>query len=178
MINVISISILMSIDLFIISMMLNIKSIYIPFKSYVTTILTSTVILTISITFSNIFTNIINNNTCSIISGILFILMGIYQVYDNNNNKKIDLNNSKTIETKEAFIMGLSASIDSIVIGISIGLSNYNIFYCIIISTLCNIIALTLGKITKFINNSYLLELFCSFLFILIGIIKIINHSN
>ena len=173
MIYIIITSILMSVDLFMLSLLLKFKSVYIPIKSIVITIFTSSLILFLSIYFS---ANLkVNNNTCSIISGSLFIFIGIYKLF--KKNKNLDLDNSKILDNKEAFALGILVSIDSIIIGISFGLSNYNVFLCIFISTLCNTIALLLPKKIKKLNPIYF-EPICACLFIIIGILKIINHSS
>ncbi|MBQ9181349.1 MAG: manganese efflux pump [Bacilli bacterium] len=169
MINVTFISILMSMDLFAISMLLSIKNIFIPIKSYLIIIFFSGITLFVSMLFSYFLKNILSNNTNEIISGLLFIIVGIFSIC---NNIKIDPNNSKIIESKEAIIMGIFASIDSIAIGINFGIMKYNIVFCVLISSICNFIAIILGQLFKIYKYSFF-ENMISVIFIIIGIFKI-----
>lgn len=168
MLSIVITSLLMSVDLFLILMLINNKCIYIPFKSYLVLLIISTAILGLSIKCSSLFKNIINDQTCLIISGILFIAIGILQLLSKEENYE----KTKSISSKDSCIIGISASIDSIAIGISMGILNYNIYFCILSSLVCNILAIFLSK-TFYFKNKKIIEFITAYSFIIIGLFKI-----
>lgn len=63
------------------------------------------------------------------IGSVLLILLGIYIIYkvhSSNDDTNFDLDNSNSIDTKEAIILALTVSIDASCVGLSCGMMGFN----------------------------------------------------
>lgn len=187
--------IIFSIDTLLVCSTYAIRKIKIPLKSILIISFICSISLFISLNISKCLNHIINKNISNIITFIILIMLGLYNIYGDkikyklskkNKNKlidifidetKADLNNSKNLDYKEAIILSVILSFDSLLGGISIGFIKYNIFFVLSLSFLINIIFIILGnilgsKIDKYINfnTSYI----SGIILIMLGILKLL----
>ncbi len=135
-------------DSFAASVGLGSAGIKIPVKSALIISITGTLFLTLSVCFADIIETIIPNEICKMLSFILLIALGLFNLFRNvfktaldkkknkNNNNPVniyfnetaaDADNSKIISVKEALVLSVALSADSLVTGISAGFTGYNI---------------------------------------------------
>mgnify|MGYP002715554322 CR=1 FL=1 len=135
-------------DSFAASVGLGSAGIKIPIKSALIISISGTLFLTFSVCFADIIEMIIPNEVCKNMSFILLITLGLFNLLQNvikkfvnkrnnqNNNNPVniyfnetaaDADNSKTISVKEALMLSVALSADSLITGISAGFTGYNI---------------------------------------------------
>lgn len=174
MIKILLMCILLNIDLFIVSLSLGIQKIKIPLKNSLIVSTTNTFILLMCMLFSHILMCIFNKNFYSKLSSTLFIIIGIIEFFTLNNSSKIDTNKSKIIEYKEAILLGITVSVDSFILSVSLYELNKILF--LITYFIFNFLALISNLLIEKINikPNKLLCLISPLLFIIIGILKLI----
>lgn len=125
----------------------------------------------------NMLSEILDKNIASIISMILFIIIGLWIIFEPyikkhsnkykeiNSNKNIifnilkqpesaDIDNSNDINFKEATLLGIALSINNICGGLSAGMIGLNSLFVGAFSALISFIVLWIGNyITKFFNK-------------------------
>ncbi|MBQ8787623.1 MAG: manganese efflux pump [Oscillospiraceae bacterium] len=119
----------------------------IPFRSSLIISSIGTLFLCISVGFAEIIRLVIPENICGIISSLLLILLGIFNLLQNYFKKVInqkqldksnpaalyfdgtaaDTDNSKSISSREALMLSVALSADSLVTGVSAGLGKMNL---------------------------------------------------
>lgn len=119
----------------------------IPFRSAVIISFTGTLFLSCSVAFAEVIKLAVPENVCGIISFVLLIALGIFNLLQNFFKEAIsrgsmkksnpavmffdgtaaDTDNSKTISAKEAIALSIALSADSLVTGVSAGLGKINL---------------------------------------------------
>lgn len=127
----------------------------------------------------NILKNILSSYICEFIGSIILICMGIFIIIQTNDKElSFDLDNSNDISYKEALLLGIALSLDSLCIGIggsTIGINIYVFSFLVAILqfvflSLGNYFGINLGNF-KYIPQSIWSKI-SGGLLILIGIIK------
>src|SRR5699024_6737549 len=181
------------------------NGIRIPFESIIIIDLVCAFFLSISLFLGNFLGKILPQNITIIISFLILISIGIYYLFESfiknylkkkkNKNKlklklfnisfiieiyidetKADIDNSKTLNSKEALYLALALSLDSVAIGFGSGLININFIYIIFLSLIMDLIAiwsgLLLGRI--FVEKSKLdLSWLAGVILIVLAILKL-----
>lgn len=152
-----------SLDTLLVSITYSIKKINISYTSAFIISLISSISLLISIIIGNFLKNFSTPNISNIIGFIFLLILGIYNIfqekiksrfskYDNKivkiylDETKADLNNSKNLNYKEAILLSIILSIDSLIGGISISFMTHNIIFIILYLLVLNIFFLKLGN--------------------------------
>lgn len=195
----------LSLDAFVASMAYGTNGIRIPFESIIIIDLVCAFFLSISLFLGNFLGKILPQNITIIISFLILISIGIYYLFESfiknylkkkkNKNKlklklfnisfiieiyidetKADIDNSKTLNSKEALYLALALSLDSVAIGFGSGLININFIYIIFLSLIMDLIAiwsgLLLGRI--FVEKSKLdLSWLAGVILIVLAILKL-----
>lgn len=195
----------LSLDAFVASMAYGTNGIRIPFESIIIIDLVCAFFLSISLFLGNFLGEILPQNITIIISFLILISIGIYYLFESfiknylkkkkNKNKlklklfnisfiieiyidetKADIDNSKTLNSKEALYLALALSLDSVAIGFGSGLININFIYIIFLSLIMDLIAiwsgLLLGRI--FVEKSKLdLSWLAGVILIVLAILKL-----
>lgn len=189
-------------DSFIIRVRYGSQKITINFYCNIIIALISCIGTLIAMLFGKVLNTFINPYWTNIIGNSLLILLGIYMLlYSFKSNKNnfvsnecnysgieyyetllnhpeiIDINKSKTIEFKEAIILGGILCINNIALGISASIAGLNIFITSLLSMIFSIIFIKLGCYigNKIIPDklSYFSEIISSFIIILLGILEL-----
>lgn len=127
-------------DCFLIGLILGINKTTFSLKNKLTVFLTSFLILLITYNLYKIFNNsFLNYKTGS----ILFLLLGIKSFFE-NSKKNFDKNNDHKISFKEAIILSLSISLDSVISSFTLA-SKYNYYLSIITYSSFSILFISLG---------------------------------
>ena len=142
-------------DAFATSLTYGISKIKISLVSAIIISLTGAIFLAVALFFSGIVRQLVSIEICSIFSVVLLFLIGITSLFQNTiksylkahkgkanvsfslfsisfaidiflDEKAADADNSKTISPKEALMLAIALSVDSIAMGFSAGLSNGN----------------------------------------------------
>ncbi len=179
-----------SIDSLLVSSTYSNNNILVPIKSIITLCLTNIFILTIMYNIYCLFDFKSHELIANIISFILLVILGLYNIFndyiksiikkDNNitnifkNNLKADIDNSKYLSIKESIYLGIILSIDTIIGGFGILLQKINIFNICLISFIINFIFLNLGKYIKNVNTRINTDIFIGISIIIIAVIKFI----
>ena len=180
MINSIILALSVSIDSFGIGITYGIKNAKIRFLSKCLLIVMSVFFTSLSFFIGDFISNILSNTLTNIISSSILILLGIVIIID---PIPFDFDNSHGIDIKEAFILGLALSLDSICVGISLSIGGiYSLSFPIFVAGF-QLIFLSIGtflgkKITSSfkIPESYL-KIISGMLLIIFGIIKILKYA-
>ena len=165
----------LSLDAFVASIAYGANKIKMPFKSMIIIDIICTSLLAISIFLGTLVkktlpesTTIIISFTILILLGIFYLLEGVIKRYIKNNlilDKKIkfklfniwfiisvymdeikaDLDNSKTLSSKEALYLAIALSLDSLAIGFGSSLGSINCISIIFLSLIINMIAIWSG---------------------------------
>ncbi len=165
----------LSLDAFVASIAYGTNKIKMPFKSMIIIDIICTSLLAISIFLGTLVkktlpesTTIIISFTILILLGIFYLLEGVIKRYIKNNlilDKKIkfklfniwfiisvymdeikaDLDNSKTLSSKEALYLAIALSLDSLAIGFGSSLGSINCISIIFLSLIINMIAIWSG---------------------------------
>ncbi len=173
----------LSIDSIGIGITYGIKNTKIPFISKVVLFSISLLFTSISIIIGNCITHFISTCTSKLIGAFILILMGIWiiiQMFINKNNYNFDIDNSNTIDLKEALFLGIALSIDSISVSLGSGIAGmcsfiFPIFissFLMIFLFLGNFIGKKIINIRNFPNN--LCSIISGIILILIGISRLI----
>ena len=174
-----------SIDSIGIGLILGINNVKITNIARTILIVVSIIIVLAAIIIGSIIGNFFNSNITKFIGAIIFIIIGsilILKIFKKKKTKvnKINFNNLKIIDKKEAIYLSIILSIDSLNIGLGIGcIYKFSLVFPVLVSFL-QVIFLTIGnEIGKYIKKdikmpSYLFDLLIGILLIVIGIIKII----
>ena len=164
--------VIFSLDTLFVSISYSIKNIKISLKSTLLISLICLFSLLISLFITNNFKHILNQDIGKIISSIILLILGLYNLFQNKIKKnlksknkiieiyldetKADLDNSKNISYKEALLLSTILSLDSLLGGVSIGFMKYNLFYIIILSFILNVLFILCGIfIGKNLRNVY-----------------------
>lgn len=127
----------------------------------------------------NILKNILSSNICELIGSIILICMGTFIIIQTNDKElSFDFDNSNDINYKEALLLGIALSLDSLCIGIggsTIGINIYVFSFLVAILQYAflsfgNYLGINLGNF-KYIPQSIWSKI-SGVLLILIGIIK------
>lgn len=165
-----------SIDAFAVSVTYGIRKIKIPLVSAMIISLTGTGFLLISLFCAKLFSSFLQESTCKILSIILLMIIGLTDLFQSTiktylrKNKgqanvsfsvfnisfaidifidetKADRDNSKTLSAKEAVLLAIALSIDSLATGFSAGLSLSNIPLQIIFCFIAGIVFCLTGRL-------------------------------
>lgn len=185
--------VIFSLDTLFVSISYSIKNIKISLKSTLLISLICLFSLLISLFITNNFKHILNQDIGKIISSIILLILGLYNLFQNKIKKnlksknkiieiyldetKADLDNSKNISYKEALLLSTILSLDSLLGGVSIGFMKYNLFYIIILSFILNVLFILCGiLIGKNLRNVYNFNTsyISGVILLLIAILKII----
>lgn len=123
--------------------------------------------------------NILSTNVCEFIGSSILICMGIFIIIQTNEKElSFDLDNSNDINYKEALLLGVALSLDSLCIGIGAGTIGINIYVFSILAAILQYVFLSLGNYLgihlvnfKFIPQSVWTKI-SGALLILIGLVK------
>lgn len=176
-ISLIILSILASIDSFSIGLTYGLRNAKINILSRFILIIISIIFSSISIFIGNTLDGLFSSLITSILSGIIFIIIGFLIIYD---PIPFDFDHSKQIDTKESFFLGITLSIDSVCVGIGSSLGNNFAFLFPFLVTFFNLFFLSTGIYfgkkfivnKKFSNN--MLNIISGIFLILIGFSKFI----
>ena len=185
--------VIFSLDTLFVSISYSIKNIKISLKSTLLISLICLFSLLISLFITNNFKHILNQDIGKIISSIILLILGLYNLFQDKIKKnlksknkiieiyldetKADLDDSKNISYKEALLLSTILSLDSLLGGISIGFMKYNLFYIIILSFFLNILLIICGNlIGKKLGNvcNFNISYLSGIILLLISILKII----
>lgn len=178
-----------SIDAFAVSITYGIRKIKIPLISAIIISLTGTGFLLISLFLAKVFSSFLQEGTCTALSVILLMIIGLTDLFQSTiktylrkhkgqanvsfsafnisfgieiflDETKADRDNSKTLSAKEAVMLAVALSIDSLATGFSAGLSVTNIPLQIIFCFIAGIVfCLTGGLIGEKIQAKSRIDL-------------------
>ena len=152
-----------SLDTLLVSIAYSIKKINISYTSAFIISFISSISLLFALIIGNLFKIFLTPNISNIIGFIFLLILGIHNIfqekiknkiskYDNKmveiylDETKADLNNSKNLNYKEAILLSIILSIDSLIGGISISFMNHNIIFIIVYLLALNVCFLKLGN--------------------------------
>lgn len=148
-----------SIDSFGIGITYGLKSTKISKLSKLILFVISIVITSISVIIGNLLKTIFSVTFAKLIGSLILIFMGLFIIIKSNNKEySFDLNNSNDIDYKEALLLGIALSLDSLCIGIcgsTIGINNYLFSFLVAI---LQYLFLSLGNLcgTNIINFKFI----------------------
>lgn len=176
----------LSMDAFVASIAYGTSDIKIPLKSIVIIDIVCAAFLALSMFLGSLLKKVLPSDLTIMISFILLMVLGIYYLFESIikrylENKthskkqvklklfniwliidiyidetKADLDNSKTLNLKEALYLAIALSLDSIAIGFGSGIGNINYIVVIILSLIWDVVAiwggLLLGR--KFVERT------------------------
>ena len=180
-INSIILAISSSIDSLGIGITYGIKNTNISYFGKVILFIISFIVTSLSILFGNIIKNILSEHITNFIGSAILFFLGIFICFQAfKKNVSYDLDNSNSIDFKEAIFLGLALSMDSFCIGIGgsiIGINPY--FFPLLISAFQFIflsIGNFLGKKLYYFSSlpDCVWSLLSGILLILISLIKLI----
>ncbi len=196
------------IDSFVASIAYGTSKIRIPFISKIIINLVCTLTLGCSLLIGSLVKSFLPNNIPIVLGFLLLMALGIYRLFESifksyiakysksdtpltfklfdfqfvlqvyANEIKADFDNSKSLNIKESFYLGLALSLDSLAVGIGSSLCNINYTEVII---LCFVIGLTLISIGAFLGKKFAqkinldLSWLSGALLILLAIIRILK---
>lgn len=170
------------IDSFVASIAYGTSKIRIPFISKIIINLVCTITLACALLIGSIFKSFLPNNLPIVLGFLLLMALGIYRLFESifksyitkrsksdtpltfklfdfqfilqvyADEIKADFDNSKSLNIKESFYLGLALSLDSLAVGIGSSLCNINYVEVII---LCFVIGLALISIGAFIGKKF-----------------------
>lgn len=96
----------------------------------------------------NFLKHLLSHNICEFIGSAILICMGIFIII-NTNDKEIsfDLDNSNDINYKEAILLGIALSLDSLCIGIGGSTIGINIYIFSILVAILQYVFLSIGNL-------------------------------
>lgn len=164
----------------------------IPFRSALIISGVGTLFLGLSVGFAEMLSAVIPQTLCGVIYSITLIALGIFNLLKNyigkflkkKENKAVaiffdgtaaDKDNSKSISTKEAAALAIALSADSLVTGISAGLSDMNVPLLCVCTFIAGIAAVSIGwQLGRKIVSSFRIDLgwLCGAILIILGVIK------
>lgn len=194
----------LSLDAFVASIAYGTNRIKIPFISIIIIDIVCTSFLILSITLGAVIGKLLPQSMTTLISFIILMSLGIYYLFESIvmtylekkslsrgkikfklvnilliiniyvDETKADLDNSKTLSSKEALYLAVALSLDSLALGFGSGLTNINYFNILFLSLLFNLFTIYSGlflgkslvKKTK-VNLSWLTGIIIIFLAIL-----------
>ena len=176
-ISLIILALLVSIDSFSIGLTYGLRGAKVNILSRFVLILISITFSSISIYIGSLITDIFPDFIIPVISGIILIIIGVLVIYD---PIPFDFDNSKQIDLKEAFFLGITLSLDSVCVGIGSSIGNKFAFLFPILVAFFSIsflsVGISFGK--KFVVNKHfsdnMLNIVSGIFLILIGISKFI----
>lgn len=162
----------LSLDAFVASIAYGTNKIKMPFKSMVVIDVICTSFLALSILLGTLVKNVLPLNTTIIISFVILLLLGIFYLLEGIikayikkkmildkkmefklfdiwfmidlyiDGTKADLDNSKSLSSKEALYLAIALSLDSLAIGFGSSLGDINCSQIILLSLIFNMIAI------------------------------------
>jgi len=163
----------LSLDAFLASIAYGTNKIKIPFTSIVIINLACSSILTISILFGSIFKKIIPTNLTSVFSFLILLVLGAFYLFQSLikshiakcstpdkeiqlkmsdliiniyvNETTADFDNSKYLNSKEAFYLAIALSLDSLAVGFGSSLGTINYIQVILFSLFGGMLAIYIG---------------------------------
>lgn len=129
------------------------------------------------------YISVLFSPTFSVVLGAFFlIILGIYSIYKVSNSKPInyDIDNSNSIDNKEAILLGVALSIDSICVGIGCGIIGINDLILPLLIATFQLFFLNCGNFiaNRFIKKIKIPEQYLSIcsgiILIFVGILKIL----
>ncbi|WP_032122313.1 sporulation membrane protein YtaF [Clostridium amazonitimonense] len=194
-----------SLDAFVASIAYGTNKIKVPFISVTIINIICSSFLGLSLLFGSIVKKFIPGNITSIISFSILLLLGIYYLFQGlvknyigkSSSKRVDLklfnfrfiidiyadetkadiNNSKTLDPKEAFYLAVALSLDSLAVGFGSSLGDINYFQVIVLSLICGIFSIWTGTFLgrKFAEKSKIdLSWLGGIMLIILSILKVI----
>ncbi|MBU5591457.1 sporulation membrane protein YtaF [Clostridium sp. MSJ-4] len=194
-----------SLDAFVASIAYGTNKIKVPFISVTIINIICSSFLGLSLLFGSIVKKFIPGNITSIISFSILLLLGIYYLFQGlvknyigkNSSKRVDLklfnfrfiidiyadetkadiNNSKTLDPKEAFYLAVALSLDSLAVGFGSSLGDINYFQVIVLSLICGIFSIWTGTFLgrKFAEKSKIdLSWLGGIMLIILSVLKVI----
>lgn len=176
----------LSMDAFVASIAYGTSDIKIPLKSIVIIDIVCAAFLALSMFLGSLLKKVLPSDLTIMISFILLMVLGIYYLFESIikrylekkthskkqvklklfniwliidiyiDETKADLDNSKTLNLKEALYLAIALSLDSIAIGFGSGIGNINYIVVIILSLIWDVVAiwggLLLGR--KFVERT------------------------
>lgn len=170
------------IDSFVASIAYGTSKIHIPFISKIIINLVCTLTLACSLLIGSLVKSFLPNNIPMVLGFLFLMALGIYRLFESifksyitkysksdtpltfklfdfqfvlqvyADEIKADFDNSKSLNIKESFYLGLALSLDSLAVGIGSSLCNINYTEVII---LCFVIGLTLISIGAFLGKKF-----------------------
>ena len=127
----------------------------------------------------NILKSTLSTNVCEFIGSALLLCMGIFIIIQSNEKEfSFDFDNSNDISPKEAILLGIALSLDSLCIGIGGSTIGINVYLFSILVAILQYVFLSIGNhcgihLTKFssIPQSFWSKI-SGVLLILIGLVK------
>ena len=197
----------LSLDAFVASMAYGINKIKVPFTSMIIIDIVCSMSLALSIFFATFLRKVLPHSITSMISFLILMIIGIYYLFESlvkanlqkkaRSNQKVklrffniwfiieiyidetkaDMDNSKTLNSKESLYLATALSLDSLAIGFGSGLGSIHYFHVILLSLIFHIFAiwggLHLGK--KFSKKSKInLSWLAGILLIILAILKLV----
>jgi putative sporulation protein YtaF len=196
------------IDSFVASIAYGTSKIHIPHISKIIINLVCTITLACSLLIGSILKSFLPSNLPVILGFFLLMLLGIYRLFESifksyiskysRSDKpltfkifdfkfilqvyadeiKADFDNSKSLNIKESFYLGLALSLDSLAVGIGSSLCNVNYFEVLILCFIIGLISVSFGSFLgkKFAQNLNLnLSWLSGALLILLAILRILK---
>lgn len=197
----------LSLDAFVASIAYGTNKIRIPFISITIINLVCAFFLALSMLLGTFLRKILPQNITILISFLILLSLGIYYLFESlvkislrkksRSNKRVklklfniwfiidiyideikaDLDNSKTLNSREALYLATALSLDSIAIGFGTSLGNINYLHIILLSLIFDIIAIWGGLFIgrKFVENSKVnLSWLAGIILIILAIFKLI----
>lgn len=148
-------------------------------KSKIILFLISIFITLISGIIGNILKRTLSTNVCEFIASALLLCMGIFIIIQTNDQEiSFDFDNSNDISPKEAILLGIALSLDSLCIGIGGSTIGINIYLFSIFVAILQYIFLSIGNYCGIHLNNFkkipqsFWNKISGILLILIGLIK------
>ncbi len=180
MINSLLLALSVSIDSFGIGISYGIKNAKVRFLSMVLLILMSVLGTSASFFIGNTINVIFSGFITKLISSSILVLLGIIIILD---PIPFDFDKSHILDLKEAFILGLALSLDSICLGIGSSIGGFFDFSFPIFVAVFQAIFLILGKFfgKKILSNFNIpenyLKILSGIVLIIFGLLKLINNN-
>lgn len=138
----------------------------------------STIMFAMPLALSKYIFQYFDKQTCSIINGIILILLGISYIIPKKSDKEKNIALNENFSFKQCFLECLAISVDAIFTALLSGFSKNYFLFCVVFYAFSNFIAIFCGnlffyKIGKKLNFS--IGFFSCFIFIFFGIFKIIG---
>lgn len=175
MLQIILLVIAVCIDAFAVSLTYGMGNIKIPVFSALIISAVGTVFLSVSVFLASLVASAIDKKTCIVLSMSLLILLGVINIFQNSikaylrrhkgkknvsfslfdisfvveiffDETKADWDNSKSLSAKEALVLAIPLSIDSLASGFSAGLGMTSLWGIVILSFIAGLLLILLGS--------------------------------